>query len=110
MKSEKFPSPSAKYFEEETNQVNGGLSLISEDPLCHHGGNNNSMVHLRTQVSWAEQCDIQTMYVVCHGQNHYCGGTSLGKKYWTQHPHVPEEFLLAVNVGTVQSNTHVLFK
>ena len=37
-------------------------------------------------------------------------GTSLGKKYWTQHPHVPEEFLLAVNAGTVQSNTHVLFK
>ena len=39
------------------------------------------------------------MYVVCHGQNHYCGGTDLGRKYFVQHPRVPEEFLLSVNAG-----------
>ena len=39
------------------------------------------------------------MYIVCHGQNHYCGGTDLGRKYLVQHPRVPEEFLLSVNAG-----------
>ncbi len=44
---------------------------------------------------------MQAMYVLCYGQNHYCGGTSSGKKYWTEHPRIPEEFLLAVNEGIV---------
>lgn len=32
-------------------------------------------------------------YVVCHGENHYAGGTGGGIRYLQEHPNIPMDFL-----------------